>query len=148
MAHPNIVSVSSIFAQSIGFNLSSTATTTLFTVGDDRVIKVNTIMVANVDGTNAATVDLFVTKAQVDTEDDALVGAFTTNIDITGSFYSGVAGTGTQTVKTSVYQEESYSYSQEDLNSYSPSIVSFKNSLAANDIYEIYCRNDFFKHRR
>jgi len=87
MAHPNIVNVSSIHAQSIGFNLSSTATTTLFTVGDDRVIKVNTIMVANVDGTNAATVDLFVTKAQVDTEDDALVGAFTTNIDITGSFY-------------------------------------------------------------
>ena len=87
MAHPNIVNVSSIHAQSIGFNLSSTATTTLFTVGDDRVIKVNNIMVANVDGTNAATVDLFVTKAQVDTEDDALVGAFTTNIDITGSFY-------------------------------------------------------------
>jgi len=72
MAQPNIVSVSSIFAQSIGFNLSSTATTTLFTVGDDRVMKVNNIMVANVDGTNAATVDLFVTKAQVDTEDDAL----------------------------------------------------------------------------
>jgi len=87
MAQPNIVSVSSIFAQSIGFNLSSTATTTLFTVGDDRVMKVNNIMVANVDGTNAATVDLFVTKAQVDTEDDALVGAFTTNIDISGSFY-------------------------------------------------------------
>tara|TARA_B100000424_G_C22861174_1_gene458948 strand:+ start:238 stop:651 length:414 start_codon:yes stop_codon:yes gene_type:complete len=87
MAHPNIVNVSSIHAQSIGFNLSATATTTLFTVGDDRVIKVNNIMVANVDGTNAATVDLFVTKAQVDTEDDALVGAFTTNIDITGSFY-------------------------------------------------------------
>ena len=87
MAHPNIVNVSSIHAQSIGFNLSSTATTTLFTVGDDRVLKINTIMVANVDGTNAATVDLFVTKAQVDTEDDALVGAFTTNIDITGSFY-------------------------------------------------------------
>ena len=87
MAHPNIVNVSSIHAQSIGFNLSSTATTTLFTVGDDRVIKVNNIMVANVDGTNAATVDLFVTKAQVDTEDDNLVGAFTTNIDITGSFY-------------------------------------------------------------
>ena len=87
MAHPNIVNVSSIHAQSIGFNLSSTATTTLFTVGDDRVIKVNNVMVANVDGTNAATVDLFVTKAQVDTEDDALVGAFTTNLDITGSFY-------------------------------------------------------------
>jgi len=87
MAHPNIVNVSSIHAQSIGFNLSSTATTTLFTVGDDRVLKVNNIICANVDGTNAATVDLFVTKAQVDTEDDALVGAFTTNIDITGSFY-------------------------------------------------------------
>ena len=87
MAHPNIVNVSSIFAQSIGFNLSATASSTLFTVGDDRVLKVNNIIVTNVDGNNAADVDLFVTKAQVDTEDDALFGAFTTNIDITGSFY-------------------------------------------------------------
>tara|TARA_R100000234_G_C4997377_1_gene178620 strand:- start:573 stop:986 length:414 start_codon:yes stop_codon:yes gene_type:complete len=87
MAQPNIVSVTSIHGQSIGFNLSATATTTLFTVGDDRVIKVNTIMIANVDGTSAATFDLFVTKAQVDTEDDQLVGAFTTNIDISGNFY-------------------------------------------------------------
>ena len=51
MAHPNIVNVSSIFAQSIGFNLSATATSTLFTVGDDRVLKVNNIIVTNVDGT-------------------------------------------------------------------------------------------------
>jgi len=87
MTHPNIVNVSSIFAQSIGFNLSATATTVLFTVGDDRVLKVNNIIVTNVDGTNAADVDLFVTKAQVDTEDTTLFGAFTTNIDITGSFY-------------------------------------------------------------
>tara|TARA_R100001591_G_scaffold102870_1_gene109962 strand:+ start:293 stop:706 length:414 start_codon:yes stop_codon:yes gene_type:complete len=87
MAHPNIVNVSSIFAQSIGFNLSNTLTTTLFTVGDDRVLKLNNIIVTNVDGTNSADVDLFITKAQQDTEDDQLEGAFTTNIDISGNFY-------------------------------------------------------------
>jgi hypothetical protein len=87
MAHPNIVNVSSIFAQSIGFNLSNTLTTTLFTVGDDRVLKLNNIIVTNVDGTNSADIDLFITKAQQDTEDDQLEGAFTTNIDISGNFY-------------------------------------------------------------
>ena len=87
MAHPNILNVSSIFAQSIGFNLSNTLTTTLFTVGDDRVLKLNNIIVTNVDGTNSADIDLFITKAQQDTEDDQLEGAFTTNIDISGNFY-------------------------------------------------------------
>tara|TARA_Y100000114_G_scaffold143694_1_gene151487 strand:+ start:746 stop:1165 length:420 start_codon:yes stop_codon:yes gene_type:complete len=87
MAQPNIVNVASIYAQSVGFNLTATATTTLFTVGDDRVLKINNIVCANVDGTNAATVDLFVTKNEFDTEDDAIVGPFTTNITVAGSFY-------------------------------------------------------------
>ena len=58
--------------------------------------------------------------------------------EITGSFYSGVPGTGTETIKSTVYQEESYSYSQQDVESYSPSIVSFKNSQTG--AYEIYSR--------
>ena len=60
MANPNIVSVTSIKGESVGYNLTATTTTTLMTVSSDKLIKINRITVANVDGTNAATVDLFV----------------------------------------------------------------------------------------
>ena len=60
MANPNIINVSSILAGNAGFNLSSTATATLITVAADKILKINSIMVANVDGSNAATVDIFV----------------------------------------------------------------------------------------
>ncbi len=43
MANPNIVSVSSIKGESVGFNLSATTTTTLMTVASDKVVKVNRI---------------------------------------------------------------------------------------------------------
>jgi hypothetical protein len=60
MANPNIVSVTSILGGNLGFNLSATATDTLATVAADKIVKINRITVANVDGTNAATFDLFV----------------------------------------------------------------------------------------
>tara|TARA_R110002020_G_scaffold111209_1_gene256803 strand:+ start:96 stop:491 length:396 start_codon:yes stop_codon:yes gene_type:complete len=60
MANPNIVNVTSIVGGNLGFNLSATATDTLATVAADKIVKVNRITVANVDGTNAATFDLFV----------------------------------------------------------------------------------------
>ena len=60
MANPNIVSVTSIKGESVGFALSATTTTSLMTVASDKIVKINRITVANVDGTNAATVDLFV----------------------------------------------------------------------------------------
>ena len=60
MANPNIVAVTSILGGNLGFNLSNTLTATLATVGSGVVVKVNGITVANVDGTNAANVDLFV----------------------------------------------------------------------------------------
>ena len=59
MANPNIINVSSILAGNAGFNLSSTATATLITVASDKILKITSITCANVDGTNAATVDLF-----------------------------------------------------------------------------------------
>ena len=58
MANPNIAAVSSIVGGNAGFNLSATAT--LITVDAEKILKINRITVANVDGTNAATVDLFV----------------------------------------------------------------------------------------
>ena len=60
MANPNIVDVVSIVGGNLGFNLSNTLTATLATVAADKIVKVNRITVANVDGTNAADVDLFV----------------------------------------------------------------------------------------
>ena len=60
MANPNIVNVTSIVGGNVGFNLTATTTATLVTVDSDKIMKINRITVANVDGTNAATVDLFV----------------------------------------------------------------------------------------
>jgi hypothetical protein len=80
MANPNIVSVATINGVSLGWNLSNTLTTTLLTVTAEYVIKINRIVVANVDGTSAADVDLFVTKTNY-TPDGI------TNFDTSGSFY-------------------------------------------------------------
>ena len=60
MANPNIVNVTSIVGGNLGFNLSNTLTATLATVGADKIVKINRITVANVDGSSAADVDLFV----------------------------------------------------------------------------------------
>ena len=61
MANPNIVSVSSIYAGNAGWNLSNTLTATLLTVDADKIVKINSIICSNVDGTNAATLNLYVT---------------------------------------------------------------------------------------
>ena len=60
MANPNIVSVSSIKAGNAGWNLSSTLTATLLTVDAHKTVKINSIICSNVDGTNAATLNLYV----------------------------------------------------------------------------------------
>jgi len=60
MANPNIVSVSSIYGESVGWNLTNTVSTTLFTVAADKLIKINRMTVANVDGTNAADVTVYI----------------------------------------------------------------------------------------
>ena len=61
MANPNIVNVTDIRGGNFGWNLSATATDTLMTVsGSDIIVKVNKITVANVDGSSAADVDLFI----------------------------------------------------------------------------------------
>ena len=60
MANPNLINVSSVLGANAGFNLTNTATATLITVASDKLVKINRITCANVDGTNAATLDLFV----------------------------------------------------------------------------------------
>ena len=63
MANPNIVSVSSIYGESVAFHLTTTLTTTLMTVSSNKLLKLNSITCANVDGTNNATLSLYVSKA-------------------------------------------------------------------------------------
>jgi len=60
MANPNIVNVTSILGGNAGWNLSSSATDTLMTVDSNVIVKLNSITVANVDGTNAADVSVFI----------------------------------------------------------------------------------------
>jgi len=58
MANPNIVSVNSIFGNTTGIALTTTLTTVLLanSSGSNKVFKIESIMIANVDGTNAADV--------------------------------------------------------------------------------------------
>ena len=79
MANPNIVSVTSIYGGNASWNLDG-LTDTLLTVAAEYIVKVNSILVANVDGTNAATVDVRIVKLNV-----TPLGI--TNIDTSGTFY-------------------------------------------------------------
>ena len=60
MANPNIVSVNSIFGNTTGIALTTTLTTVLLANASSsgKVYKIESIMVANVDGTNAADVTI------------------------------------------------------------------------------------------
>ena len=60
MANPNIVSVNSIFGNTTGIALTTTLTTVLLANASSsgKVFKIESIMVANVDGTNAADVSI------------------------------------------------------------------------------------------
>ena len=65
MAQPNIVSVASIYGQSVGANLT-TSDVAYITVTAEYVVKVNLIQVANIDGTSAATCDVKLVKPDQD----------------------------------------------------------------------------------
>ena len=78
MANPNLINVSSVLAANAGFNLTATATATLITVSADKLVKINRITVANVDGTNAADVDLFVDGMGTGTTGGTTTGAHAT----------------------------------------------------------------------
>ena len=80
MANPNIVNVTSIYGESVAYNLTNTLTTTLITVSSNVILKINFVQVANVDGTNNADLDLFVAKAN-------FTSAGVSNFDTSGNFY-------------------------------------------------------------
>ena len=80
MANPNIVNVATINGESVGFNLTATTTTTLLTVSSNKLLKINRITCANVDGTNAADLSLSITKSN-------FTSACVTNFDTSGTFF-------------------------------------------------------------
>ena len=60
MANVNLVSATSIYAGNAGWNLTATVTATLLTVDAEKLVKINRITCANVDGTNAADLNLYI----------------------------------------------------------------------------------------
>ena len=80
MANPNIVNVATINGESVGYNLTATTTTDLLTVSSGKVLKINRITCANVDGTNAADVSLSIVKSN-------FTSAGVTNFDTSGTFF-------------------------------------------------------------
>jgi hypothetical protein len=78
MANPNIVSVATILGGNAGWNLPASTTTTLLTVTAEYILKINRIVCTNVDGTNAALLDLY-----VDGMGSGTTGVTTTGADAT-----------------------------------------------------------------
>jgi len=60
MANPNIVSVATIEGGNLGWNLPASVTATFVEVSSNYIMKINRIVCANVDGSSAADVTLFV----------------------------------------------------------------------------------------
>ena len=74
MANPNIVNVSSIVGGNAAWALTNTITTTLLTVTADVIVKINSLIVTNIHGTNAATVSIEING----------IGSGATGVTITG----------------------------------------------------------------
>jgi len=60
MANPNIVSVTSIYGGNASWNLSATLDATLLTVSADVIVKINSILCANVDTAADAQLNLLI----------------------------------------------------------------------------------------
>ena len=63
---PDITDVSSLYGTTIGFALTTTVTTDLITVSTDKIVKINTMMVSNIDGSNSADVTIALVLADAD----------------------------------------------------------------------------------
>ena len=66
MANPNVVAVSSIYANTAVDADVATSAVSLLTCGSNKLQKINSLIIANIDGTNAATIDVWVTRSSVD----------------------------------------------------------------------------------
>ena len=68
MANPNIVNVISIYGKTVGAALTTSSADILTnTAASGKILKVNTVLVSNIDGTNNATVDVLFYDASAST---------------------------------------------------------------------------------
>ncbi len=74
MANPNIVSVTSIYGANAGWALTNNVQTVLLTVAAEYIVKINSLIVTNIHGTNAATVSVEING----------IGSGATGVTITG----------------------------------------------------------------
>ena len=63
MANPNLVNVKSITGESVQAALTTTLTTEVLAAASDTLVKVNSIIIANIDGSSAVDVSVFITKS-------------------------------------------------------------------------------------
>ena len=66
MANPNVVAVSSIYANTAVDADVAASAVSLLTCGSNKLQKINSVVIANIDGTNAATIDVWVTRSSAD----------------------------------------------------------------------------------
>ena len=59
MAAPNLVNVTSIYGKTVGAALGTTITTDILTCAANKLLKINSIIVANIDGTNDASATVY-----------------------------------------------------------------------------------------
>ena len=88
MANQNIVSVSSIYGQSMGEALTTAVVTDIMTCQSNKILKINYIGVANTHATNATDVTVKVTKVAytsggiADAEDNAGTFALASTVNL------------------------------------------------------------------
>ena len=88
MANPNILSVSSIYGQSMGEALTTAVDTDIMTCQSNKILKINYIGVANTHATNATDVTVKVTKVAytsggiADAEDNAGTFALASTVNL------------------------------------------------------------------
>ena len=66
MANPNVVGVTSIYANTAVDADVAASAVSLLTCGSNKLQKINSLVIANIDGTNAATIDVWVTRSSAD----------------------------------------------------------------------------------
>ena len=66
MANPNVVAVSSIFANTAMDADVAASAVSLLTAASDKLLKINSLVIANIDGTNAADISVWITRSSAD----------------------------------------------------------------------------------
>lgn len=123
MANPNIVNVTAIYGNSSQTSLTTTSVTSIVSnaASSNKVYKINTIMVANVDGSSAADITINIYSNATAGSGSAFAIASTISVpadstlvisDKTTSFYllenqsiGAIAGTASDLVVTASWEE-------------------------------------------